>query len=64
VSDGRASWCISHAARSATNHYLDNRGIRITTGTIVDATIIHAPSSTKNRIGRRAFGLYIGGQCA
>ena len=30
------------------NHYLDSRGIRITTGTIVDATIIHAPSSTKN----------------
>ena len=29
------------------NHYLDSRGIRITTGTIVDATIIHAPSSTK-----------------
>ena len=48
----------------AVNHYLDSRGIRITSGTIVDATIIHAPSSTKNRIGRRAFGLYIGGQCA
>jgi IS5 family transposase len=30
------------------NRYLDSRGIRITTGTIVDATIIHAPSSTKN----------------
>ena len=30
------------------NHYLDSKGIRITTGTIVDATIIHAPSSTKN----------------
>jgi IS5 family transposase len=30
------------------NHYLDSRGIHITTGTIVDATIIHAPSSTKN----------------
>jgi hypothetical protein len=32
----------------AVNHYLESRGIRITTGTIVDATIIHAPSSTKN----------------
>jgi transposase, IS5 family len=32
----------------AVNHYLEGRGIRITTGTIVDATIIHAPSSTKN----------------
>jgi transposase, IS5 family len=30
------------------NHYLASRGIRITTGTIVDATIIQAPSSTKN----------------
>jgi transposase, IS5 family len=30
------------------NHYLESRGIGITTGTIVDATIIHAPSSTKN----------------
>lgn len=28
--------------------YLGSRGIRITTGTIVDATLIHAPSSTKN----------------
>ena len=31
------------------NLYLESKGIRITTGTIVDATIIHAPSSTKNR---------------
>ena len=30
------------------NRYLESKGIRITTGTIVDATIIHAPSSTKN----------------
>jgi IS5 family transposase len=30
------------------NLYLAGRGIRITTGTIVDATILHAPSSTKN----------------
>jgi IS5 family transposase len=30
------------------NLYLESKGIRITTGTIVDATIIHAPSSTKN----------------
>jgi len=35
------------------NHYLDSRGIRITTGTIVDATIIHAPSSTKNEKKQR-----------
>jgi IS5 family transposase len=32
----------------AVNLYLASRGIRITAGTIVDATIIHAPSSTKN----------------
>jgi transposase, IS5 family len=31
------------------NLYLQAKGVRITTGTIVDATIIHAPSSTKNR---------------
>src|SRR5438552_14654248 len=30
------------------NLYLESKGIRITTGTIVDATIIHAPSSPKN----------------
>ena len=34
-------------------HYLESRGIRITTGTIVDATIIHAPSSTKNESKER-----------
>ena len=35
------------------NLYLDNKGIRIRTGTIVDATIINAPSSTKNGTGKR-----------
>jgi IS5 family transposase len=35
------------------NLHLQSRGVRITTGTIVDATIIHAPSSTKNREQRR-----------
>ena len=35
------------------NRYLEGQGIRITTGTIVDATIIHAPSSTKNSTGER-----------
>jgi hypothetical protein len=35
------------------NHYLETKGIRISTGTIVDATIIHAPSSTKNSSGKR-----------
>ena len=32
----------------AVNIYLESRGIRIATGMIVDATIIHAPSSPKN----------------
>ncbi len=31
------------------NLHLQAKGLRITTGTIVDATIIHAPSSTNNR---------------
>ena len=35
------------------NLHLQKKGVRITTGTIVDATIIHAPSSTKNRDGER-----------
>ncbi len=35
------------------NLHLQAQGVRITTGTIVDATIIHAPSSTKNREQRR-----------
>ena len=33
------------------NHHLASKGIQIATGTIVDATIIHAPSSTKNAGG-------------
>src|ERR1700739_347780 len=33
------------------NHYLASKGLRISTGTIVDATIIAAPSSTKNSKG-------------
>ena len=35
------------------NLYLESKGIRIGTGTIVDATIIYAPSSTKNSSGER-----------
>ena len=38
----------------AVNIYQESKGIRITTGTIVDATIIHAPSSTKNEKKQRA----------
>jgi IS5 family transposase len=35
------------------NFHLQEKGVRITTGTIVDATIIEAPSSTKNREQQR-----------
>src|SRR5271155_5479614 len=37
----------------AVNLHLEGQGVRITTGTNVDATIIHAPSSTKNREQQR-----------
>ena len=33
--------------------YLQENGLKISTGTIVDATIIDAPSSTKNKEGKR-----------
>lgn len=33
--------------------YLQEQGLKVSTGTIVDATIIDAPSSTKNREGQR-----------
>jgi IS5 family transposase len=36
------------AMLDAVNQHLEGKGIRIATGTIVDATILHAPSSTKN----------------
>ena len=36
------------------NLHLQAKGARITTGTIVDATILHAPRSTKNRQQQRA----------
>jgi transposase, IS5 family len=35
------------------NGYLERHGLKIGTGTIVDATILHAPSSTKNKTGER-----------
>lgn len=37
----------------AVNQYLRENGIKIANGTIVDATIIGAPSSTKNKEGER-----------
>lgn len=35
------------------NDYLQENGLKVSTGTIVDATIIDAPSSTKNKEGKR-----------
>ena len=35
------------------NGYLESRGVKIGTGTIVDATLIQAPSSTKNKSQQR-----------
>jgi transposase, IS5 family len=37
----------------AVNEHLESKGIKIQTGTIVDASIIHAPSSTKNEKKQR-----------
>jgi transposase, IS5 family len=44
---------LGGAMLGAVNQHLESRGLRIATGTIVDATIIHAPSSTKNLSGER-----------
>ena len=41
------------ARTNTVNLHLEAKGIRIQTGTIVDATILHAPSSTKNASGER-----------
>ena len=35
------------------NAYLQENGLKVSTGTVVDATIIDAPSSTKNKDGER-----------
>jgi len=44
---------LGGAMLETVNLHMKSRGIRITRGTIVDATIIHAPSSTKNREQQR-----------
>lgn len=44
---------LGAAMLHAVNDHLNTKGIKIGTGTIVDATIIHAPSSTKNSTGER-----------
>ena len=44
---------LGGAMLETVNLHLQSRGIRISQGTIVDATIIAAPSSTKNQKGER-----------
>ena len=44
---------LGGAMLDAVNVHLEAKGLRIATGTIVDATIIHAPSSTSNASGER-----------
>jgi transposase, IS5 family len=44
---------VGGAMLETVNLHLQEKGVHITTGTIVDATIIHAPSSTKNRDEKR-----------
>jgi IS5 family transposase len=35
------------------HRHLESQGVKVTQGTVVDATIINAPSSTKNKAGKR-----------
>ncbi|KTB70098.1 MULTISPECIES: IS5 family transposase [Pseudomonas] len=42
------------------NGYLGDRGLSLRQGTIVDATLIHAPSSTKNKDGKFGAKAHIG----
>lgn len=44
---------LSQGILEVINSYLHDKGLSLRQGTIVDATIIHAPSSTKNKEGKR-----------
>ncbi len=44
---------LSEPLFKAMNRHLHQHGIKVSTGTIVDASIISAPSSTKNKSGER-----------
>src|SRR5260370_4330530 len=44
---------VGGAMLNAVNQYLERRSIRIVTGTIVDGSISHAPTSSKTRSGER-----------
>ncbi len=52
-SAGRTRGLGGQMLKTVNLHLAERRGVRITTGTIVDATILHAPSSTKNREQKR-----------
>jgi transposase, IS5 family len=42
---------LGEALFKAVNRHLHERGIKVSRGTIVDASIVSAPSSTKNKVG-------------
>ena len=44
---------MSQGLLAGINARLESQGLRLRGGTIVDATIIEAPSSTRNRTGKR-----------
>ncbi|XBV12571.1 IS5 family transposase, partial [Chromobacterium phragmitis] len=44
---------LTHALFAAIHQHLSDKGRMLKQGTIVDATLIHAPSSTKNALGER-----------
>ena len=44
---------LTEAIFAAVNGHLADKGITLRSGTLVDATIIDAPSSTKNKSGAR-----------
>ncbi|KIA79293.1 transposase, partial [Chromobacterium piscinae] len=44
---------LTHALFTAIHQHLCDKGLMLKQGTIVDATLIHAPSSTKNAQGER-----------
>src|SRR5919201_6645470 len=49
---------LGHALFDTVTEHLRARGVTVSTGTIVDATIIAAPSSTKNATGTRDPGMH------
>lgn len=46
-------WQLAAGILAFFNGYLGGRGLSLRQGTIVDATLINSPSSTKNKDGKR-----------